>query len=122
MSANQTGGRIEARIGDAPHPYLAVVVGNVLDEPIDAVVGIGALIDVGRPAMSVLFGPHVRKSSFRHPAAAHILVDENILAFRVELRWAEAGSITVLAVRRDTVRCAVEQDRPWFGCLLGHIN
>ena len=44
MRIDHAGGNIEARIRDAPHPHLAVIVGNILQEPFDGVVSVGGLV------------------------------------------------------------------------------
>ena len=40
VGVDHAGGGVEAGIGDAPHADLAVVVGHVLDQPVDGVVGV----------------------------------------------------------------------------------
>ena len=73
-------------------PDPAVVVRHVLDQPVDGVVGVGALVDVGRAA---LLGddvrPHVDELALRHPAAAHVLVGEDVAVLAEERRRAQVG-------------------------------
>ncbi len=44
MRMQQGEGRRQAVIRDAPHTHFAIVVGNILDQPIDRIVGVGRFV------------------------------------------------------------------------------
>src|SRR5688500_11910563 len=89
----------EAGIRDAPHADAAVVVWNVLYEPLDRVIGVSAFVDVFRAAFLRLVRPYVYELAFRHQSSAHVLVDEDeLLALKV-VRWAKSVSVSVWTVR-----------------------
>ena len=56
VGVDHPGGRIETGIRDSPHPDLAVVVRDVLDEPVDGVVRVAAFVDVVRPFLCGMWG------------------------------------------------------------------
>ena len=66
----------EAVVGDPVHPYIAVVVRHMLDQPVDAVVGIGGL--VGRRRVREVDPGGKLEHALRLEAAAQILKDENV--------------------------------------------
>ena len=69
---------VEARIRDAPHSDSAVVVRHVFDQPINGVVGVGALVDVGWAAFLRLVRADIYELAFGHEPPAHILIDEDV--------------------------------------------
>ena len=85
VGVDHAGGRVETRVRDAPHTDPAVVVGDVLDEPVDRVERVGALVDVGGAGLLRLVRPHVDEFTLRHPAAANILVHDDV-ALGAEVR------------------------------------
>jgi hypothetical protein len=46
MRVDHAGGGVEAGVGNPPNAGVAVVVGHILEEPINGVVEIGAVVDV----------------------------------------------------------------------------
>ena len=58
-------------------PTFAVVIGNVLHEPVDGVVSIGRFVDVLGRGFGFQDGAHVHERSFRAVFAAHILERED---------------------------------------------
>ena len=93
MRVDHAGGGVEAGIGDAPHADLAVVVGDVLDQPLDGVVGVGAFVGVLRAALDGAVRRHVDELAFGHVAAADVLVDEDVTPL---CRTARRGRASVL--------------------------
>ncbi len=98
VGVDHAGGRVEPGIRDAPHPDPAVVVGHVLDQPVDRVEGIGALVDLVRAGLLRPVRPHVDELALRHPAAAHVLVDHDVALVAEERRGAEVRLVGVDAV------------------------
>ena len=89
---------------------LAVVVGDVLEQPVDRVVGVAALVDVLRPLGRVV-RPHVDERPLRHPAAANVLVDEDVPFLAEQRRRAKVAGILIVAVGPDAGLRAGQQDR-----------
>jgi len=80
-------------------------------EPIDGVVGIGALIDVIRPRMGRELRAHFEECAFALETAAHILDNEDVAGAGERRGRAEVGRIAVLAVRPGAIGGARQQNR-----------
>ena len=65
MRINGSHGSVEARVRDAPDANIAVVIANVLDEPVNGVVGIGGLVDVPRTGFMRNIRPHIHEIALR---------------------------------------------------------
>ncbi len=79
MRINQRHQRSKSIVGNPENTHLAVGLRDVLDQPIDGVVGVGGVIDVARverPAQR----PCHHISAFRAVLAAHILHHANVAA------------------------------------------
>ena len=74
-------------VRDAVHPHFAVVVGDVLHQPVDAVVGVGRL--AGRFRIGKIHRRGQPEDSFRLEAPAQVLDDEDvaILCQLLPARW-----------------------------------
>ncbi len=79
MRVHQRHERCETVVRNAENPHLAVGFGDVLDEPIDGVVGVGRMIDVARVQRSAQ-GPGHDIAAFRPMLAADVLHHANIAA------------------------------------------
>src|SRR5260370_12517671 len=73
---NACGGE-KSRIGNAPNSSFAVVAGNVVQQPFDGVVGVGAFVDVFRRFLTIFMRRHFLEGALGHIAAPNVLVDEN---------------------------------------------
>ena len=106
--------RGEAVVGDAEYAHLAVGFRDVLDQPIDGVVGVGRVIDgsgVQRPAQR----PGHYIITFRAVLAAHVLHHSDVAAVdhgvvRDVGAVDERGQVSA-AVLHHAVRCAVGSPR-----------
>ena len=78
MRHEQRHRRREAVVRDAVHPDVAVVVRNVLDEPIDRVVRVGGLVDVLRRLVGEIHGGREQERALRLESAAKVLNDEDV--------------------------------------------
>jgi hypothetical protein len=109
------GGRgVEAGVRDAPDAGLAVVLGDVGQEPGDRVVGVGRLVGLG-PGLVGDVGPHVDELALGHPGAADVLADEDVAgALEVDGRR-QGRRVARGAVGREAVRRAMEQERIALG-------
>ena len=74
-------------VRDAVHPNFAIVVGDVLHQPVDAVVGVGRL--AGRFRIGKIHRRGQPEDSFRLEAPAQVLDDEDVAVLRQLLpaRW-----------------------------------
>ena len=87
MRIDHAGRRIKSRIGDPPHADFAVVVRDILDQPVDRVVGIGRFIDIPGPFLVGIVRSHVDELAFGHHRAPHILIGKNEAFFGQFIRW-----------------------------------
>ena len=78
MGIDHTRRRVEAWIRYSKHPDTSVVVADVLDQPIDRVVRIGALVAIGGRSFVGDMRRDLLKRSFGHESTTDVLVDEDI--------------------------------------------
>ena len=74
IAVDDAGGGVEAGIADAEDADFGVVVGDVLEQPVDGVGHVGGLVD----AFAVFGGRHLEPVAFAVPAAADVLADEDV--------------------------------------------
>ena len=103
---------IEAGVRDAPHADAAVVPGDVIEQPLDGVVGVRGLVH-RVPALLDRHRPHLDELPLGHELSAHVLVDEDEALVLEALRRSEARGVGRGAVRRHAVRRPKQQD--WIG-------
>ena len=96
MKKSQRGG--EAVVGDAKHSDLAVVVGDVFDEPFDGVVGVGGFVG-GLGIVEVNLGGKF-EVAFGLEAAAQILNDEDVAVLHEFLEIRQAPGPAAFRGRR----------------------
>src|SRR5262249_43632156 len=72
---------IEPWIGNSPNSDPAIVVGEILNEPVDGVVGIRAFIDVLGPVLLRQMWAYVHELAFGIVASTDILKDEDVAFF-----------------------------------------
>jgi hypothetical protein len=65
---------------------------------------------------------HVLEHAFRHPAAAHVLVHEDVALVGEERRRPDAAAILVGPVRRDAIRRPVDHDRVRLRLILRRVD
>lgn len=79
---------IETGVGNAPLTDATVVVLHMLEQPVDAVVGVAGLVDLAA-ALDRVVRAHVDELALAHVLAAHILVDEDVAGLLVGLAGAQ---------------------------------
>ena len=126
--------RVEARIRDAPDADASVVVGDVVDQPIDGVVHVRARIDIGGRFLLVEVRGHLDEFALGLEAPAHVLVDEDVARLVEILGGSEVArgrremvlAVGVLAVARvgdaHAVGRADHQERVRLRLVLGHVD
>ena len=122
MRIDDAGGSIEPGIRDAPDPRVPVVVGHVLEQPVDGVVEIAGVVDVLFRFLVVDMRSHLDERAFRHVAAAHVLIHKNISRSVKLGRRAQRLAILIHAIRPHAVRSADDQERIRLRAVFGHIN
>src|SRR5260370_24084633 len=111
MRVDDAGGSEESWIGDAPYSGVPVIVGHVLEQPVDGVVEITAFVDILLRTLVIDVGTHLNKIAFRHITAANVLEDEDVARFVEVGRWAELLAILIHPVGSHAVRSSVNQKR-----------
>ena len=79
MRIDHAHGREKAGVRDAVHAHVAVVVAHVLDQPLDGIPGVGALVGVLRAGLGRLVRADVNKGALGGKATTHILAHEDEL-------------------------------------------
>jgi hypothetical protein len=121
MRVNGSDCRIEAAIGDAPQPDAPVIVGDVFDEVVYGIVGIGAFIDVLGLERVKDLGAILDKDAFGVARSTHVLIGEDI-AILDEFRRSPVVSVSIRAVRARAGAGSFQQDRVFVVSVLGYID
>src|SRR5580704_10695623 len=111
MSAGRGHSGIKARIGNAENTDAAVVMWYILHQPVDGVVRITGLIDIG--GLLVFYKrPDIREVAFAHPAAADILRDDDITFSKIitEITGSKIPPM-IFPIWRAGIRRPLHQDR-----------
>ena len=90
VGVDHAGDGVETRVRDARLPDLAVVPLHVLQQPLDGVVGVAALVDL-LALLRWVVRPHIDELALGHPPPAHVLVDEDVPALAHSARRAAAS-------------------------------
>ena len=114
VRVDHAGGGVEAGLRNAVHAYLAGIAGHVVDQPLDGVVGIGALVGIFGAALDRLVRADDDVVAFAHVAAADVLIDEDKFLAREEFGGPEGGTVLIAAVGRDVVAGALHHDGVGF--------
>src|ERR1700730_3520696 len=122
MGIDNTCGGEKSRIGNAPNSSFAVVAGDVVQQPFDGVVGVGAFVDLSRRFLSIFMWCHFLEGAFGHIAATNILVDEDEAIALEHRRGAETSGVLIGAVGTNAVRCTDDEEGVSLGRVFGHIN
>jgi hypothetical protein len=122
MRIDHTHRRVETGIRDAEDANFTVVVGDVFDEPIDRVVGIGVFVSVFGAFVGIE-GANVNVLAFGAVAPADVLRDEDELILgESQERTGDVGGVVIGAVRLECVRGASKNDGPRVGVVFGNVN
>ena len=106
---------VEARVRNAPDTHFAIVIGHVLHQPVDAVIRVAAFVNILWRLLIVDLWTHVGELAFRHNAAAHVLIREDIFLSGEQFRRSERRLIVVRAIGRNAVRRPVHKDWIFVG-------
>ncbi len=98
MGIDHSHDRLPSRVGDSPLPDTAVIVGDVLDEPFNGVVGVAAFVGVLRAAFSSFVRLHHDEIAFRFKLPPHVLVDEDKAFFSIETVGPQNGPVIIGSV------------------------
>ena len=122
MGIDDAGRGEEAGIGNSPDAGVAVIVGNILEQPVDGVVKVGAVVDVLFGFFVVDVRAHLDERALGHVAAAHVLVDENVSRLVEVGRGTELRAVEVDAIWRNAIRSAIDQERVGVRSVLGNVD
>ncbi len=121
MRVDDAGRGEKSRIRNAPYAGVSVVVGHVLEQPVDAVVEIAGVVHILLGSLIVDVRPHLDECTFRHITPAHILEDENVSRLVEVRRRAELLTELIHSIRTHAVRGSIDQKRVGAGTILGHV-
>lgn len=107
MGINECGSCVETRIGDSPDADLAIVAGDVFEQPIDRVVSVAALIDLIGIHFVGDLRPNIFEVPFGHPPASDILIHKDVPFgaeewTRTQIAFVLVDSIGLAAIRRPS--------------------
>ena len=122
MSIDRTLGRVEARIRDAINSGLAVVIRNMLQKPVNRVIGIAGFVDIFGRLLVGLIRTNMNVLAFRPALPAHVLIDEDEALANKLLRRPKRCPVVVDSVRRNRVRCPGDQKRILLRRALRRVN
>jgi hypothetical protein len=122
MRVDQAGRDVKAWLRDPDHADAPVVVRDALQQPVDGVVGVRALVDVLRSLLDRHVRPHLLELALRHVAPARVLEDEDEARVLEAAGRTERGAIRVDAVRADAVGRARQQERPRLRGVFGQVD
>lgn len=129
VTGHCTEGGISAGVADAPEADSFVIIGDIVDEKFDGIVGVGGFIDVAGVGGEAVVLPgvcelraEVFEDTFRHVFASNILEGENVTGFEHAFGASEAPFVGSWAVGAGGVGGAFEEDWAGLGCSFGHVN
>src|SRR5438045_35089 len=117
MGIDRADARIESGIGDTPQPDASVVVGNILDEILDRIVGVGALIYIVRLQGIDEERAIIDEDAFRFAHTAYILIGKDVAVVDELARATRTVSIRVRSVWASAIGRTFQED----GMLTGLI-
>jgi hypothetical protein len=112
MSVDHAGRHVEAGVRHPPHAHAAVVAGDGLQQPVDRVPGVRALVH-GRRRLPLTrhVRPHFLPDAFRQVPAPHVLVDEDEAVALEMIGRAERASGGARAIRPGAIRRPLQHER-----------
>ena len=119
---DDSGRGVETGIGDAPDAHPPVVAGHLAQEPLDRVVGVGALIDPGGVVAIGAGGGGFDEGALGQTAAADILEDKDVTGAQKAVPGGDILPVFVRAVRSDGVGGSGEEERISPAGVLRHIE
>ena len=100
---------VKPGIRNAPDAHLAVIVGDILQQPVHRVVHVAAVVHVVLRFFVVNVRPHFQERAFRHVASAHVLKNENVPRALEFVRRPQRLPIIVHAVGPHAIGRALHQ-------------
>src|SRR5581483_1326565 len=122
MRINDAGRCEESGIRNPPDSGFAVVVGNVFQQPVNAVIGVTAVVDVFVGFLLVDVRPHLGEGSFRHVSATHVLKHKDVAGFVELKRGTKLLTVLIDTIGGDAVRSAVEEKWIRTGAVFGNVD
>ena len=95
---------------------------NVFQEPLNGVIGIAALVNVGLAAFRRAVRRHFHKLAFRHEPPANVLIDEDVAGLHEMLAGAKRRRVFVHAVRSNRVGRPLDEQRVFARRILRNVD
>ena len=122
VPARSTHQRIKTGIRNTEHAYLAVVIRQVLYQPVYSVPAVCCFIYVFIGFLIVIVWAHVHELAFAHPPATHILYHHYVVLLQVcFLVGAPEVSQRVFAIRRTGIWGTCKQYRVRFRIIIRKV-
>ncbi len=122
VGVGQRHGRVEPGIRDPGDPDAPVVVGHVLDQPVDGVPGVAALVDVFVASLVRIVRPHINERALAHIAAPHVLEGEYVSGLDQVRVEHQGHAVTLLTARLYVIGRAPQQDRVRPSRVFRHVK
>src|SRR5262245_21686370 len=97
--------------GDPPHAYATVVVRNILQQPVNRVEAIRALVNISRSGLLWFVRCHPLEFTFGQETPADILIYKDVLFIHKGRTGSEGISVCIRPLRRNAIWRPREQDR-----------
>ena len=122
VRVGQRGRGIKTRVGDPPEPDAAIVVLNILQQPVDRVPGVRTFICLVFRLFAFYARGHLLELAFAHITAPYILVNEYIFLMQQHPVGPQGGPVDTVPVGPGGVRGALHQERVGMAHILRDIN
>src|SRR6202162_2976338 len=101
MGIRHSGCNIKSRIRNSINARFAVVIGHILQQPVDGVVGVGTFIHILGVFFMIVVRRHLDKSSVTLKASAYILIYKNKSIGNKARRRTQVLGVVVGSIRTD---------------------
>src|SRR5688572_1790060 len=122
MPAQRRHAAVKTRVGDPQHAHLAVVILQVLDQPVYSIIGITGLVNIVLAFFIRIIGPYVYKAALAHPAPPYILYYKDITFLHILQPLGTPERAVLSSVGRTAVGRAAHQYRMCFRIVLRQVN
>ncbi len=122
MRINDARGREKSGIRNPPDPRVPIIVRHVLQQPVNGVVKIAGVVHVLLRFLVVDMRAHLVERSFRHIAAAHVLIDEDVSRLVEFGRGSESRAVQIHPIRPHAVGSPIDQEWIRTRSVLGHVD
>ena len=119
---NDARGSVKPGIRNSPDSHLAVVIGHVLQQKLNRVIGVGAVVHILARFLDVHVRMHFHKFAFGEISSSYILIDEDVIGLFKLFGWSQVFLVLVFAIGTNAVGRAIHENRMRLRSVLGHIS